>query len=229
MAKEPKKDEEKKGATKPSKEEKPEQEQEASKETVISLEQIEKAKKVSKSVFNDALALLFDADNRLKPLCKTKDLSFTLIIGAIYVLLSTLLWQKAGPPIITYLAYVTKLTGTSIFLGTLALYFGVAASLFVVLRYAGGKDITYFEGLNIMGMAFIPMLIALIIAWFFGLGGAGKIVWYIEKFGALVGLLLVYSAIRDVYEVKVRSAIYLLPASAVIFMLIFGLFFKLIG
>ena len=208
----------------PEKEEiKPSEEQPSEQIPLITPEQLERAKKVSRSVFNDAVALLFDADNRLSPLCKTKDLAFTFIVAALYIFLSTIFWKRTFP--LVYFLFPTK-TGLAFFLGGIVYYFAGALSVFVCVRYLAGKSASYTEGLNIMSISFIPLIIAVILGFIFSFA-ASEIAFFIEWFGGILSLLLIYNALRVHYELSIRSSIYLLPIILTVLYIILRVFFKI--
>ena len=198
---------------------KPEQEK-PRRESVISIEQIEKAKAVSKNTFNDALSLLFDPDNRVVPLSKTRDLAFAFIIAAIFVLVSTIFSQSLFP----YIPIPQK--GLSIFFGSIVLFFAGALSIFISLRYIAGKKAEYIEGLNIMSITFIPLIVTMIIGFLFSLASV-QLALFIQFFGYTVSFLLLYSTIRLYYALTIRTSIYLLPIILTILMILMRIFFRI--
>ena len=195
-----------------------EQDEGIAKESVITVEQIEKAKKVSRNVFNDAIALLFDADNRLKPLCKTKDLTFTFIIAALFVLLSTILGK--GP--------LGNVRGLAVFIGTIVQYFAGALSVYITIKFLAGKDATYREGLNIMSVMFIPLIVSVVLSFLFSFASM-FLAGYIQIFGMTVAILLLYNAIKVTYELTIRSSIYLLPVIFTLLFIFLRIIFNLLG
>lgn len=202
---------------------KPSEEQLSEQIPLITPEQLERAKTVSRSVFNDAIALLFDADNRLKPLCKTRDLAFTFIVAAIFIFLSTIFCKRTIP--LVYYIFPTK-SGLAIFLGGIVYYFAGALSVFVCVRYLAGKIASYTEGLNIMSISFIPLIVAVILGFIFSFASV-EIATYLQWFGGILSLLLIYNALRIHYEMSIRSSIYLFPIILTVLYIIERIFFKI--
>ncbi len=185
------------------KKEEPEKEQEATpQEPVITAEQLEKAKKVSRNVFNDAIALLFDSDNRIKPLAQTKDMAFSLIVAAVFILLITIFNRAVFP---------FQWSGLKMFLSGVILYFAGALSIYIVIRFMAAKEALITEGLNIMSISFIPLIVALILAFIFGLAKAYEIALFLLYFGSIMSFILFYNAIRICYQITIRSSLYMIP------------------
>ncbi len=191
------------------------------KESFASVEQMEKARTVSGNVFNDALAVLFDADNRLIPLCRSKDLAFSLIVAAVFVLVSTLLNRGL-------FLFGMMDSGISVFIGSIVLYFAGALSIYITVKFIAGKQATYREGMNIMSVTFIPVIVATILSFIFFFASP-TLAAYIQWFGMTVAFLLLYNAFKNTYEITIRSSIYLIPIIFTILFIILRIVYNLLG
>ncbi|MCX7767056.1 MAG: YIP1 family protein, partial [Candidatus Sumerlaeia bacterium] len=176
-------------------------------EPVIKTEQWEKVKAIFIKVLNEALALLFDPDSRIKPLCKNADLSFTFIIAAVFILLGSLLTPKL-PPI--NLALFFNKGAVALFFGNIFYYFATALCIYLCVRLLVGSEISYVEGLNIVSISFIPLIIAFILGAIFSLISP-FFVHYFEAVGYLISILLMFTALQIYLELTARAVIYLTP------------------
>lgn len=194
-------------------------------EPIIKPDQWDKIKDGSLKILNDALALLFDPDNRIKPLCKNTHLSFTFIIAAIFILLGSLLTPKLPPVNLSLFFYKGAL---ALFFGNIFYFFATALSIYVCIRVLVGSEISYIEGLNIVSISFIPLIIAFILGAIFSLIHP-FFVHYFETIGYLISILLVFSALQIYLELPARAGIYLIPIIYTVSYILVYLFLNLIS